>query len=445
MMNEFITHYQTEFSQIFSQLPGRNLPWLEKSRMQAMAYFVENGLPSRQQEAWKYTAFNKNVMAQLSALKMPSMTEEASSFDADIAIKKLLSPDDCYQYVFVAGIFQPQLSSQITPHSGCDIRSLAQAFIECPDRVEPYLGRIASHSAHGFSALNTAFWQDGLFIELAPQVIVDKPIVITHIGQPRRSSCSRHFVLAHAGASATIIEHYIDAASPLSGENYFTNNITEIMVAEHAHIEHYKIQQEGRGGVHISTLHAQQEYASTMNSYVFSLGAALARSDVIVKLAAETAQCNLSGLYLAQAQQHLDHYTLIEHLKPNGVSKEYYKGIIADKAHAVFNGKVYVAPSAQKTLAQQHNKNLLLSRLAEIDTRPQLEIYADDVKCAHGATVGQVDDDALFYLCSRGLDRAAAQTLLIQAFAEEIITQIPLANLRAALEKILTNHLLVTE
>lgn len=432
-MHKLTQHFLTEFERNKATFPGARLPWLQKSREEAIAFFAQAKLPSRQDEAWKYTTLDKWTESFLACRGAAYPENQTLILEKDFA-EKVLS-QDCYQLTFVDGVFHAELSVLPAASSQWILQNLSMALAEHPAKVESYLNSL--QVTHAFAALNAAFWQEGLFLELSANTVMDKPIVLNVVStQAEQFHHLRNLIIAQPGARATIIEHYYDC-NDATDNTYFNNVLSQLIVADNACIDHYKIQQEGALGLHIGATIVDQQRDSQVNSHVFSFGAALGRNDIHVNLNAENATCHLYGLYLAKDKQHLDHYTRIEHLKSRGTSKEYYKGIVDNQARAIFNGLVYVAPQAQKTSAEQQNKNLLLSRLAEVDTRPQLEIYADDVKCTHGATVGQLDEDVLFYLRTRGLDAEVAQALLIRAFAAEIIAQVALPALRTKLEEML--------
>jgi Fe-S cluster assembly protein SufD len=272
---------------------------------------------------------------------------------------------------------------------------------------------------------------DGAYLHLARNTVLEHPVHLLFITTEAGAAIApRNLIVAEEGAQATVIEHY---AGP-NGTLYFTNAVTQIFCADNAAIEHYKLQQEAAQAFHIAGIHALQQRDSRIASHSITLGAALA-------FAAPGCDAMFNGLYLVGGRQHVDNHTRIDHLAPNGTSHEYYRGVLEGRAHAVFNGKVIVAPGAQKTNAYQANYNLLLSRDAEVDSKPQLEIHADDVKCAHGATVGQIDDAQLFYLRSRGIDETIARSLLVHAFAHDVIERIRVASLRTRLEQILLARL----
>jgi Fe-S cluster assembly protein SufD len=317
------------------------------------------------------------------------------------------------------------------------VRSLGETIVHTPDQLEGRLGKIVDEDAHPFAALNTAFLDDGAYVTLRAGTVLDLPLHLLFVSADGGVTHPRVLVIAGENSQATIIEQY----AAIGDHVYFNNAITEVVASEGAFIEHYKLQQEGMKGFHIAGLHVRQEKDSRFVSHSISLGGALVRNDITALLSATGGECTLNGLYLAAGRQHVDYHTLIDHASAHATSREFYKGVLDGRAHGVFNGRVIVRQDAQKTDAQQTNKNLLLSVDAEIDTKPQLEIYADDVKCAHGATVGQLSEDAVYYLRSRGIDSATARSLLTYAFADEIIRHIRLAPMRSHLEQLLLARL----
>ncbi|MEO7032159.1 MAG: Fe-S cluster assembly protein SufD, partial [Herbaspirillum sp.] len=289
-----------------------------------------------------------------------------------------------------------------------------------------------------FGDLNTAFMTDGAWLHVPAGVSVDEPIHLLFLAtQSGVSVHLRNVLVADAGAHATVIEHYLGA----DGAAYFTNAVTQIFTADAAGIEHYKLQQESLQAFHVAGIHAQQKKDSKLESHSVSLGAGMARNDITTTFIETGCEVTLNGLYLTDGRQHVDNHTRVDHVAPSGTSEEYYRGVLDGSSHAVFNGKVIVHRDAQKTKAQQTNHNLLLSRNAEVDTKPQLEIFADDVECTHGATVGQIDETQLFYLRTRGIDEATAHKLLVHAFAHHVIERIRVQSLRERLEKILMARL----
>jgi Fe-S cluster assembly protein SufD len=313
---------------------------------------------------------------------------------------------------------------------------LAEALAKHSDLVRPHLARYADVEEHAFTALNTAFLQDGVFIYIPQNRVIEQPITIDYLAAADGRALVWHrrcLIVAEPNSQASIVERYRGRASDV----YFTNAVTEIVLGEGAIVDHCKLQQESATAFHVHTIQVQQGRASNFANHAIAHGAKLARNEVNVVLGAEGCECTLNGLYMAGGDQLIDHHTLIEHAKPHCTSHELYKGILDGKAHGVFRGKIHVHPDAQKTDAKQTNQTLLLSEDAIINTKPQLEIYADDVKCTHGATVGQLDAEALFYLRSRGIAKDEARALLTYAFANDIMGRIKIDALRDELEKLL--------
>ncbi len=412
------------------ELPGRN-SWMKDLRAAAAARVEAVGFPTVRDEAWKYT----NLAALMRQRFLPIAS--APSF-ANEQLERLL-PDglDTYRLVFVNGRLRADLSSP-TLGNGEVASSLAQQLRDHPGALEPHLGRVLPDAIHSFAALNTASFVDGACVRLRAGATLERPIHLIYVGVPEALVQPRTLIIAQAGSRATIVEQYVGA----DGDRYFTNAVTEVVLEQGASIEHYRLQQESGRGFHIGGLYVRGEAQSSFTSHAIDLGGLLVRNDLQVALNAVGAVCTLNGLYVADGRQHIDNHTCIDHAKPGCTSREFYKGVLDGRARAVFSGRVVVQPDAQRTDAEQVNNNLLLSEDAEIDTKPELEIYADDVKCSHGATVGQLDLDQLFYLRARGVDDAAARDLLTFAFANEILQRLRLAPLRATLERLLTTRLL---
>jgi Fe-S cluster assembly protein SufD len=385
-------------------------PWWGRLRREAFDRFSALGLPTTHDEDWKYT----NVSPIARTLYDPG---RLTSGNLDAPLTDLGCP---VRLVFVNGFFSHDLSSIEGLPAGVTVGSLAELWTKGSVALESHLARYARHDSQPFVALNTAFAEDGACVEISRNAVVEQPIHLVFLAGPGDRptvSYPRTLVLAGRGSQATVIETY---AGP-SGRSYFTNAVTEIVTREGAMLEHYRLQDEGPQAYHIATVQAVQDRGSVLTSHNVSLGASLARSDVNSVLDADGAECYLNGLFLATGAQHVDNHTLLDHAKPNCASRELYKGILDGRGTGVFNGKIIVRKDAQKTNAIQSNKNLLLSAGAVINTKPQLEIYADDVRCTHGATVGQLDKEAVFYMQSRGIAAAQARDLLTQAFGRELV------------------------
>jgi len=424
MSMSMIDTYRTDFRQLDGTLPAR----LRAARQSAMERFADLGFPSTHLEDWKYTDVAPIAATpfRLANGAPPQVTRQT--------IAPLQLGVAC-ELVFVNGRFAPTLSTLATLPAGVVVMNLAAASAAVPDLLDAHLGRYAAYEAQSFTALNTAFLRDGALIHVPKGLQLEMPIHLLFLATAGAATVAhpRSLIVAEESSAVTVVE----SSAGIPDESYLTNAVTEVVVGPNAAVTHYKLQREGAAAFHVATVEAQQAQDSRFHSYVVSLGGALVRTAVNVTLAATGAQCTLDGLYLAGGRQHVDHHTCIDHREPHGTSREVYKGILDGRATGVFNGKVFVRPDAQHSDASQSNKNLLLSDEAVINTKPQLEIFADDVKCSHGATIGRLDEDAIFYLRSRGIDADVARTLLIHAFAAELIGRMPAAAVRARLEEAL--------
>ena len=336
--------------------------------------------------------------------------------------------------VFVNGKFDAALSS-LGALDGAKVTTLSAAIRETPDFVSSHLGKLASFDRQAFTAFNTAFAQDGLVVRVPKGVKVAAPLHVIHVADAQAAGSMLHprlLVVVEPLAEFAVVESFVS----LKGTEYLTNAVAEVFVGNGARVHHYKVQQEARDAFHVGTVQATQGRDSLFHSFSYAAGAALSRTNIYTKLLGEAAEVRLNGLYLVDGSQHADHQTFVEHIAPACASRELYKGVLDGEAHGVFNGKVFVDPEAQKTDGKQTNHALLLSPDARIDTKPQLEIFADDVKCTHGATVGRLDEMALFYLKSRGVGAENARALLTYAFAAEVLETVELDALREGLEAI---------
>jgi len=403
--------------------------WLDDLRRKGITRFEALGYPTTKNEDWHFTSVGPiaehtfRVPTQHSANAIGLKAADLERFGFGQA--------DWHRLVFINGLFDESLSSFEDPTDVVHVGSLAEAIKSGEPAVEQHLGKVAKFEQAAFTALNTAFVADGAFIQLANDAVVEQPIHLVFISAGEGASHPRNLIVAGRHARAAIIESYVS----LRDSEYFTNPVTEIVVGEGAHIDHYKLQRESELAFHVGTVQAREARDSQLHSFSFAIGGALARSNVYTTLDGNAATCTLNGLYLTDGRQHIDNQTSIEHIAPNCPSHEVYKGVLDGRSHGVFNGKVYVHPEAQKTDGKQSNNNLLLSPSARVDTKPQLEIFADDVKCTHGATVGRLDEVAMFYLNSRGIGRERARTLLTYAFAADVLETIELEPLKKELEK----------
>ena len=422
-------HVLADFARIAIALPGAHAPWLAQLRNNALERFAQQGYPTARDEEWKYTS-----LAALEKRAFSSITGDGNDGTAAAALcdSLVLDVKTGHLLVFVNGRHAPALSQIGKLPSGVTLGSIAEALERTPEKLEPYLSDVGSQTV--FGALNTAFMADGAWLHVPRGVAIDEPVHLLFLTTAAGAGIHpRNVIVAEEGAQATVIEHY----AGIEDAAYFNNPVTQIFAAGAAVVEHYKLQQESARAFHIAGIHARQRQASRFESHSVTLGAALSRNDITTMFDAAGCDATLNGLYLIGGRQHADNHTCIDHASPHGSSQEYYRGVLDGAARAVFNGKVIVRPDAQKTNARQSNHNLLLSRDAEVDTKPQLEIHADDVQCTHGATVGQLDDTQLFYLRSRGIEEAMARNLLVHAFAHDVIERIRVQSLRSRLEQIL--------
>lgn len=398
--------------------------WLAAERASAMTQFLETGFPTRRDESWKYTSLFGLSQATF------EFSDSVSSYLTKEDVQSYLLDPNCHSLVFLDGQFSVELSSLNDLPKGVHVSALKKALKEENSTARAAL--LSDKPDDSLSALNLALFNDGAYIHVDKNTKVDKPIQLLFITQ--RSNLAhnhRNLISLAEGASAQVIERYVS----LCEDTYFNNVRTQIMTAEKSQLQYYKCIEEGKLGQHIADCKMQQASESQIDAFSFALSGALVRSDINQHLDAEKVQCHLHGLYVAKGKEHIDHHTKLYHAKPNCSSREIYKGIITDKARAVFNGIIEVAIDAQKTDADLQNNNLLLSKTAEVDTKPQLEIYADDVKCAHGATIGQLDENELFFLRARGISEPEARQLLLHAFANEIAARIEDATIRQAIQK----------
>jgi Fe-S cluster assembly protein SufD len=429
-----VAHYLAHHAEVSASLPGQDVPWLRQIRMEAMGQFAQMGFPTPREEHWRYTRLNA-----LTKRRYQVPGEQCVGLDEDDVARFFLSDLDGPRLVYLNGQFAPQLSRLGRPIDGVQVSSLARVLKAPPEGLRDELGCHLDIANHPLVALNTAFLADGAYIRVARSVSLDDPIQLVYLSTDQGGDVFTHprnLIVAESGSQLSVVETY----ASLGDGGYFTNAVTEILIGENASVEHYKLQEESLKANHISTLQVHQERYGRFTSHAASFGGQLVRQDIDATLADEGASCVLNGLYMVDGRQHVDFHTTVDHLKPHGTSREFYKGILDGRSRGVFNGRVHVHPGAQKTDSEQANKNLLLSKDAEVDTKPELEIYADDVKCSHGATVGQLDPDMLFYLRARGIDEAAARGLLTYGFAQDVIDRMAIAPVRERLERILVTR-----
>lgn len=395
-----------DFQARHAQLPGASLPWLAALRKRAIERYAAEGWPTTRQEDWRHTS--------LALLEQASFDTGAAAYDVAAAIKALRGDEAGHWMVFVDGRHDPSLSQFGALPGGVRLGSLADALAHEADLVQHVFGSEVDGSS--VSALNLALAADGAFVHLSRGAVLEETVHVVFVSSGDGvATFPRNLYVAEEGAQANIVEHYIGR----DGNVTFTNTVSRVQVGTDARLTHTRLQQEANEAFHLAGVDAEQAGKSYFASHSVSLGSRLARHDIATRFEGERAETLLNGVYLADGQRHVDHHTLIGHAQPNCVSHEHYRGILADRGRGVFRGRILVAPGADGTDAIQRNDSLLLSKLARSDSRPELEIYAEDVRCTHGATVGQLSEDSLFYLMARGLDETHARNVLIYAFVLE--------------------------
>ena len=403
---------------------------LKDLRTAGAAAFARLGFPSTRSEDWAYT--NVSSIAQTNFV---AASDRAASVTTDASHLEAFSFGSAWpMVVFLNGRFTPSLSSHEALPDGVRVMTLAQAALDEPELLQRYLGSAASADRDGFTALNAAFAGEGTLIHVAKEMVTETPVHLLHVTDASGDgvmSHPRHVIIVERHAKASVIESYV----ALDDATYFTNTVTEVILEDGATLHHSRVQRESLSAFHIGTIEARQGRDSHFVQFSFQTGAQLSRSNVYTVLDGDGCGTTLNGIFMLDGAQHGDHQTRVEHVAPNCFSRELYKGLLDGASHGVFNGKVYVHPEAQKTDGKQTNNTLLLSPDARIDTKPQLEIYADDVKCTHGATVGRMDETALFYLKSRGVGSVLAKQLLMYAFAADVIETIENSAMKEVLEQ----------
>jgi Fe-S cluster assembly protein SufD len=422
-----MNHYLAAFAA--AEQTRTNAPaWLSNLRANAIAQFEQLGFPTTRNEEWKYTNVAPILKHEFRA---------ATTLPTVANLDNFTYPESrASQLVFVNGVFAKDLSNLSALSAGVTVNNFAEADQKL---LSQYLATQIDYHNDAFSALNTAFADDGAFVLLPRGKVIEAPIHLLFLTTEANTvSHPRIVVVAEEGSVATLIESYV---APNDDAIYFTNAVAEVIVHQGANLTHYRLQEESTNAFHLATTQVQQDSKSIYSSYAISLGGDIARHTLNAKLDGEHSESTIDGLYVVTGNQHCDNHTTIDHAQPHSNSHQLYKGILDEKARAVFNGKIFVREGALLTDAKQLNKNLLLSANAHVDTKPQLEIFADDVKCSHGATVGQLEEDELFYLRSRGLKTETARALLTYGFAEDVISKIKLASVRKQLDEIVLTRL----
>jgi len=435
----------SDFVQQAVQLAPSAMPgWLTDQAKISRDFWSKATLPTRKTEAWKYT--------RLRLLETGDYLNPAEPVTADESLIQscLIDSLDVYKLVFIDGQFQQALSDSNLPKS-VELIRFAEANKEQAESINQHLGSLVDKQSHLFSALNDAWLKDGLFLRFKKNARVEQPIQIISLTTSQEQAFSiaqRLLVLVEEQAEATVIEQF---GSTNDEQNSFTNSVTELVLEAGAKLHHYRLHLEEEQSIHIGGVHAGLSRSAQLDSFQIALGSKLKRLDVVINHQGEGAHCELNGVYLPQREQHVDFHTCIEHAVPNCTTNEVFRGIVSDSAQAVFNGRIHIHPDAQNTSAMLSNKNLLTSNKAEVDTKPELEIYADDVQCAHGATVAQIDEQLLYYFLSRGISRQEAEVMLSFGFINELLNQVhhpaigdylrPLLAKRFAADPKMTRHI----
>jgi len=429
-----LEHYSESFSRL-EQSAAAEPSFVRKLRQDGFDRFNERGFPTIREEDWRFT--NLSAIAQTPFRLNPRV----GHLPLPSEVARYRMADAACELVFVDGRFAASLSFVRDLPEGVHVDSLAAQISANPSGIEPHLGRYLNIERDPFAGLNTAFLEDGAYIQVLPGTTLESPIHLLFVSTAHDTPTMNHprnLIIAGENSQATVLEDYVSLGG---GEKALCNTATELIAGDHSVISHYMIEREDPSAFNISTLRIQQGRTADVASHSVLTGGALVRNNVHPVLAGEGGECLINGLFMGRNRQHLDNYMLVEHASPHCGSRQFYNGILDDQAHGVFHGRIIVHKDAQKTDAKQTNRNLLLSNTAQIDTKPQLEIYADDVKCTHGATIGQIEENPLFYLRSRGIDEASARRLLLFAFASECLDRMRRGPARLYLETLIQQKL----
>ena len=428
--SDVIAPYAVAFDSQGAGLPGGGR--VAELRRAAMQRFGELGFPDTGQEEWRFT--------DVAPIARTPFDLDPAAVSLDPGALEPYSYRDCYRLVLLNGRLAPELSDLEGLPEGVVVRGLAEALADGDQAAAAEIGQHAAYAEHPFVAVNTALWRDGALVKVPRGVALDKPVNLVVLGTPGEGPIAffpRILVLAEESSQLTLVEQY----ATVGEGRYLSCPVTEIVARDNATVDHYKLQREASTAFHVATFQIHLDRDSHVSSHSISWGGELVRNDVNAILAGEGCDANLNGLYLVEGEQLVDYHMRVEHVAPHCDSHELFKGILEGAARSVFNGRIYVHPGAQKTDAKQTSRNLLLSPDALCNANPQLEIFADDVKCTHGSTVGQLDDTAIFYLRSRGIGEEAARSLLTYAFAADIVERITVPQVRQELEEFLFRRL----
>jgi Fe-S cluster assembly protein SufD len=434
------TETKDHYLAAFNRYAGNGAPaWLKNLRETAIGHFARTGFPTTRHEDWRYTS----VEPITSGVFEPD-GGSAEGLSADDILPRSFADAECDRLVFVNGVWVPELSSLRNLPPGARVESLARLLSHSPEQLAPFLTGSARQEREAFFALNTAFMRDGAVVLIPQGQRLPAPLYLIFVsrgGQKPVGSYPRSLIVTGANSEVKVVEAYVG----IGEGSTLTDAVTELIGGEDSVLDYYRLQRESDAGFHVGAVDARLSRNCNFTSHAITLGGALVRNDLHVALDGEGAECQLNGLYLLDGKQHVDNHTEIEHKQPRTRSFELYKGILRGHAHGVFNGKIVVHKDAQKTNSRQINKNLLLSEHAAVNTKPQLEIFADDVKCSHGSTVGQLDPDALFYLRTRGMDVNQARSLLSYGFASDVVSRVNIASMRSRLDEYLLRQFGATD
>ncbi len=430
-VEKITSHYLADYENTAPVLPGQHLPWLRQLRDEALQRFAQQGFPSPREEEWKYT----NVSAiEKKRFSFPVIGDKQALVDDQWLDAYRLTY--AWSVVLVDGRFSAQLSSLQGLPDGVILCGMAEALEKYPDRLEARFGRAMVRENHGFIHFTNAWFSDGLYLHIPPRMILDKPVQLLHVvTQPDSLAVTRSLIDAESMAGAEVFETFVG----VDGQAYLNASVTEVFVGDNARLDLFKLQCETGKAFHFGGTYVLQESHGRFQHHNFSFGGLLTRNEVHADLG-KASECQLNGLYLGTKRQHTDNHTRINHTQPHGISREMYKGILDQRARGVFQGRVVVFEGARKTDSEMNNRNLLLSSDAEADTKPQLEIYNDDVKCSHGVTVGQLDEKSIFYLRSRCIDAETARNMLTFAFANEMVEKLQERSFKSLVQSQLLAH-----
>ncbi len=435
-MSTELNQYFTEFQAFQNNGAAKSPSWVNELRKSALASFEQKGFPTTKMEDWKYTNVTPIVRSNF------RYSASADTVTPEFVRSLLIEGVEQFVVTFVNGHFSREHSKLEGLPAGVVVKNLVEAYTTHNNLVEEHLTKYVQYQKNTFTALNTAFINDGLFVHVPEDTEVVLPITLLFISTAKageqKASHIRNLIIAEDGAIVNFVHSF---ASVEQDNRNLTNVVTEIVAKKNAIVELVKVQRESESAFHVEHMHVHQHRESNIHVFSLAVGGAIARNDMSVIIDGESTECNLNGLYITSGEQLIDHHTFMHHIHPNCPSHELFKGILMDRSRAVFNGKVYVEPEAQKTDSKQTNRNLLLSDHAVIDTKPELEIFADDVKCTHGAAVGGMNETHSFYLKTRGISEGSARGILTVGFAAEATQKIRHTALRRHVDTIVVDHL----